>query len=110
MDISKLNWFNLLGLTKKVEKTEKTNLSSKGGVDSGFKSEAIVSGDDSVSISLEGSIKKITMESQEQLTGIREDKVKEIKDKLASGTYQVEPQDVARAILKGQRDIYEELK
>jgi len=110
MDISKLNLLNLFGLAKKVEKTEKIGNSPAGGIDPAAKDERMIVANDSVSISLEGTIRKITMESQEQLTRVREDKVQEIREKIASGTYQVDPQAMARAILKGQRDIYEELK
>lgn len=109
MDISRLyNILNQLGLSKKIEKPGQVlRLKDKGleSVTPGSDGEA----SDSVSISLEGLIKKIAMEIKEELNTGHQEKINQLKEKIASGEYKVSTEELIRAILEG-RDIYEELK
>lgn len=110
MDISRLNPLNFLGLSKKTEKTEKSEKVSRSSVDKYSVENIQGAGNDSVSISLESLIKKTQVEAKEEMNKVREDKVSQIKEEIASGHYNVSAEDLAAAILKGKLDIYQELK
>lgn len=110
MDINKLNPLNFLGLSKKTEKTEKTEKVSRPSVDKYSVESTQGTGNDSVSISLESLIKKTQVEAKEEMDKVREDKVSQIKEKIASGQYNVSAEDLAAAMLKGKFDVYQELK
>jgi len=56
---------------------------------------------DNVMISDEGRLKQKAIQASGQSEDIRKDKVAEIKQAMASGTYQVNPEEVAEQIIYG---------
>lgn len=106
MSISKLqNLIQSLGFaTKKVEKTSPA--ASSGTEKTQYVPQPPAQPDeDSISLSLEGMIKQTTMEIKDESGVIREDKVRELSRKIASGAYQVNMEDVAKAIMYGKDAI-----
>ncbi len=101
MDIGRLdNLLNQSKLTnKKIGQSEKLTVSEKGSP----KTESAETGrkevSDSVSLSLDGLVKKTTMELKETMNSVRQEKVNEIKDKISSGKYKVNSRDIAEAIV-----------
>jgi flagellar biosynthesis anti-sigma factor FlgM len=109
MDISRLNSIiNSIRMSGKVQKVGQTQESSvEGNVEANPEVQPLT--EDTVSLTIEGVIKTAAMQMKQESESIQEDKVNALKAHIQSGQYQVDPQDVARAILKG-RSIYEELK
>jgi flagellar biosynthesis anti-sigma factor FlgM len=110
MDISKLNPLNFLGLSRKTEKTEKPEKVAQSSADEYSVQNTQGVGNDSVTISLESLIKKTQVEAKEEMDKVREEKVNQIKEKIASGQYNVSAEELAAAILQGKSGVYEELK
>lgn len=101
MDIGRLdNLLNQSKLTnKKIEQPKKLDGANKdtSKIEStGADREQV---GDSVSLSLDGLVKKTTMELKETMNSLRQEKISEIKDKISSGKYKVSSKDIAEAIV-----------
>ena len=89
MRIDAFNKINQLYQTNKTKQTMKTgNVSKK----------------DSVEISQVGRDYQIAKQAVAAAPDIREDKVKEIKDKIASGTYNVSAEELAEKMIENYFD------
>lgn len=102
MNIGKLqNIIQSLGLApKKVEKTSMAGLTAAdqdGRINPTGKTD-----EDSVSLSLEGIIKQTTTELRQELETIRQTQAKVLTDQISSGIYQVNLEEVAKAIINGK--------
>lgn len=103
MDISKLqNLIQSLGFSTK--KVEKTAAASTPSIEKSTYSQqpAAHPEADSISLSLEGMIKQTVMESKDESSVVREEKIRELTEKIASGTYHVNLDEVAKAIIYGK--------
>lgn|GEM_PF-3135901 len=111
MNINKMSeLLNFMGLGRKVEKTNKVSSDPLNKVNAQDEVSGSLENADSVSISSEGVIKEASMKIQADLFAVREEKVAHLKERIASGQYQVNPEDVARAIIEGRPDNQEELR
>lgn len=63
-------------------------------------------GPDRVSISEEGRVKALALQTAQDDTGVRPDKVAALKAQISAGTYTVDTQDIATRMIRQELDIW----